>query len=348
MIKIEITCLPEEMTEHIRALGLMWNPTHALGVGETDSEFQARQRQIAEDFYAGRGAAKFVGPAWPKDQADSEFRHTLVAHSFMDPNGKFAEPVAKTTNPLADELSALERPEDLKAPTQPEGSTRVPGQPSPGKKRRTKEEVAEDYAYMAKAIPGSSETTVFPAAAISTGEERIDPETEAQDAADEAAETAARKGDEPTINDLRNAALRYQEWFGVKAAVDNMRGIIGCAIAEVKPEGIADAISRVEAAISGLTVIGVPNGKAAEAPATATKEDAYAAAAVYGKKFDGVEDPAQMIITREDVSKLLQRMFGGDAKSFGTMPQSPESFGKAVAAINAAVRDNPFQREARS
>jgi hypothetical protein len=355
MIKIEINAEPSQLEWHLRALGYIRAP---IGVGEkTESPLTAvaiaQFRHEAETlpavryFYHPESNSLFttlddirpIGDGLVEELSKERFDEIAIRQS-EEANQQTADYV-HGANPLADELAALERPEDFKAPGQP---ARQPGQPAPGRRRRTREEIAEDQnlAYLRNA-------DFNPARGISTGEERIDPEAAAQDAADEAAETAERATDKPTLDDLRAAALRYQEKFGVKAAVDNMRVIIGCAIAEVKPEGVADAISRVEAAINGSTVMGVPNGKAVEpeAPATGNKGDVVLAVTAYGKKFDGTGDPAHMIFTREDMPKLFQKLFGEAAISIGTIPQTPESFGKAVAAINAAVHDNPFQREAR-
>ena len=96
------------------------------------------------------------------------------------------------------------------------------GEPSPGKKRRTAAEVAEDEA--AEAAENAARQN------ISTGENRIDPanpevasdsaEDAAQDAADEAAEVEAHRDPEKplTIDDVKAAVMAYAEKYGMPAA----------------------------------------------------------------------------------------------------------------------------------
>jgi hypothetical protein len=224
------------------------------------------------------------------------------------------------------------------------------GKAGPGHRRRTNEQIKSDDEYFAAhsqpapLAPGAAE------ALISTGEERISPE----DAADEAAETATRAGDKPTIEDLRAAVGRYTEKFGAKASIDSIRTIIGCPIIEVKEDGVAAAIGRVEIAIAGgEPLYGAP--KALEEapnepvdlptePAHTTKADVIEAFAAYGKKYDGVSDPKLMALTREDLPKVLENTFGAGATTIGKIPQTPEGFGKAMTAVYEAVRDNPFKR----
>lgn len=98
-----------------------------------------------------------------------------------------------------------------------EAGTRKRGEPSPGKARRTKAEIAEDEA--AEVSTG----------AISTGEERIDPaqadsaETVAQDAADEEAEVdEARDEKAPLTRDDVGAVISaYVEKFGMPAVQED-------------------------------------------------------------------------------------------------------------------------------
>ena len=93
------------------------------------------------------------------------------------------------------------------------------GEPSPGKKRRTAAEVAEDEAAEAAETKQN----------ISTGEARVDPENPeaddseadaAQDAADEAAEVEAHRDPEKplTIDDVKAAVMAYAEKYGMPAA----------------------------------------------------------------------------------------------------------------------------------
>lgn len=95
------------------------------------------------------------------------------------------------------------------------------GEPSPGNKRRTKAEMAEDEA--AEAAENAAKQN------ISTGEARIDPENpeaddsasdSEQDAADEAAEVEAHRDPEKplTIDDVKAAVMAYAEKYGMPAA----------------------------------------------------------------------------------------------------------------------------------
>lgn len=108
-------------------------------------------------------------------------------------------------------------------------SARKRGEPSPGHKRRTKAEIAEDEraeeaeakARMDPETQAILAETQKGLASISTGSERVapddDPETEQADAADEADETA-KAGAELTHDDIRNALGKYVQKFGMDAA----------------------------------------------------------------------------------------------------------------------------------
>lgn len=107
------------------------------------------------------------------------------------------------------------------AQTQASASTvdRVRGQPSPGKARRTKAEIAEDDAAAATgaALMGSTPANTFGTDSEPVAEDS--PEVQAADAADEAAETAAAKVDgKLTLDDVRNALGLYVGAFGMAAA----------------------------------------------------------------------------------------------------------------------------------
>jgi putative transposon-encoded protein len=98
-------------------------------------------------------------------------------------------------------------------------AVRKRGEPSPGHKRRTKAEIAEDEA--AEKADAASIVTGTDTAAISTGEARVgpedEPEVEQQDVADETAETA-KAGAELSHDDVRGAMGKYVEKFGMNAA----------------------------------------------------------------------------------------------------------------------------------
>ena len=253
------------------------------------------------------------------------------------------------------------------------------GEAGPGHRRRTNAQIAEDNRYfeqkeraeaalkeMDKGVhpePGAITETRFVQPpnggyTISSGDERVNPE----DAADEAAETAARATDAPTLEDLRAAVAEYIGVHGVKASVDNMRAIVGCPIDKVPANEIANAIAKVKLATSGTTVV-TPNSPAddtavtpsAKAPemeglfsgerATATKEDVVEIMKVYGRKFDGSDEPEKMVVTKEDLPKVFTQVFGAGVTGMGSMPQkTPEAFGQIWRAIRDAVEKNPFER----
>lgn len=105
---------------------------------------------------------------------------------------------------------------------QAEAPKRERGKPSPGRARRTKEEIAEDEAADAADAAQAAPAEVQPN--ISTGEERIDPATAedaAQDAADEAAEAEVVKPKELSHDDVRAALQKYVTRFGMAAAMED-------------------------------------------------------------------------------------------------------------------------------
>jgi hypothetical protein len=262
-------------------------------------------------------------------------------------------------------------------PLGPMDGERKRGEAAPGHRRRTNAQIKEDAVYfaeVAKMIGDKPTTQPLPPDAepmqISTGEERISPE----DAADEAAESEARRaerGGKLTIEDLRAAVGRYTEKFGAKASIENIRSIVGCAILEVPESEIGAAISRVEAAIAGSIVLGVPfaDVRSVEPPKPgetesvfgdaladkptkpihATKTDVVEAFTAYGKKYDGTTDPAKMEIARQDLLKILEKTFGAGTTTISKIiPQTPEGFGRAMTAVYEAIRDNPFRRAVKS
>lgn len=130
---------------------------------------------------------------------------------------------------------------------QAEAPKRERGKPSPGRARRTKEEIADDEA--ADAAEAAAPLTVVKhvtlpddatseqvaeafaglKANISTGEERIDPTTAedaAQDAADEAAEAEVVKPKELSHDDVRAALQKYVTRFGMAAAMRALKSEI--------------------------------------------------------------------------------------------------------------------------
>jgi len=273
-----------------------------------------------------------------------------VVATFED---KSAEPIKVNITPVVQHTDARGKFAEPKM-TAMDGD-RERGKAGPGHRRRTDKQIAEDTAYFASLPASAPLAPGADAPLISTGEERISPE----DAADEAAETAARATDKPTLETLRAAVGRYTEAFGAKASIENIRAIIGKPMIEVAEEELPAAIARVEAATRGETIAVTTLTETASVPESvfgdaladkpteavhATKADVIEAFAAYGKKYDGVSDPKLMTITREDLPKVLEGVFGAGATTVAKIPQTPEGFGKAMTAVYAAVRNNPFKR----
>jgi len=331
-IHLQITCsTPAEFDEHLKALGLVRDRTP-----RTD-----KPDPVSQDIYE-RAAASIY-----KNQETSE---TIVVDA-TKPEG--AAIIAAAHAEAERVQKALDTPLYPK-PTAMDGD-RERGKAGPGHRRRTDKQIAEDTAYFASLPASAPLAPGADAPLISTGEERISPE----DAADEAAETAARATDKPTLETLRAAVGRYTETFGAKASIENIRAIIGKPMIEVAEEELPAAIARVEAATRGETIAvttltetaSVPESVFGDAladkptePVHATKADVIEAFAAYGKKYDGVSDPKLMTITREDLPKVLEGVFGAGATTVAKIPQTPEGFGKAMTAVYAAVRNNPFGR----
>jgi len=123
---------------------------------------------------------------------------------------------------LADAIEAAEDEPKTEAPK------RERGKASPGRSRRTKEEIAEDEAAdaadAAKAAPATAPNI------SAAPENRIDPASaadEAQDAADEAAEAEATKPAVLTHDDVRAALKRYVDGYGMAAALEDGPKVLG-------------------------------------------------------------------------------------------------------------------------
>jgi hypothetical protein len=333
MLRIEINCEPYEVDEHLKELGFMRRP------------FTGAENQPG---LGVQGVGTGPAPNW------SPIGSAAFANGEQQgPSGIIAPSAAsRAVSTFTDEMTALERPDDLKAsaaPEAPAGAARVRGQPAPGRKRRTAAEVAQDLEYAQTDRPAQVPSS------ISTGENRVNPEDEAQDAADEAAESAQRAPGPPTMDDLRAAVKRYSDKFGPEAAIANVRGILGSPMLEVAPAGIPSAIAKIDLATSGSTVLGVggdPNPSAPEtslfddgAPRVAKREDIIAAMTAYCVRFDGTNDPNKAPNGQADLPRILEKACGHPRISL--LPQTPESFGAAVTAIEQATKNNPFGRAVR-
>lgn len=175
--------------------------------------------------------------------------------------------------------------------------------------------------------------------AISTGEERIGPEdtpeVQAQDAADEAAESAATET--PAIERLRKAVGLYAKKHGMPAATAlfGTGGLIGVGMDEIAEEDLPAAIEAVEKAAQD------------EAPAAvkpATRDDLVTAMKRYALKFDGQDtDMAKMPATMADMPKLFVELFGAGVEKLSQVPA--EGYAKAIAAIDDAIETDKFGRD---
>lgn len=239
--------------------------------------------------------------------------------------------------------------EDAPAPTDEEPQAEAPkrerGKPSPGRSRRTKEEIAEDEA--ADAADAAKQTAAEEAnltddvkPAISTGGERISPEDE-QDAADEAAETE-KTGLAP-IDVLRRLVGDYQKKHGTPAAVKLCQegGLIGKPIHELDDAGIEAAISTMSGGvIDAKDELQKVEELAALEPKT--KADLAEAMMRYADKFDGTRDQAKMPHTLADMPKVFVATFGEGIDKLSKVPE--DKYAEAVAAVEAAIEADPYGR----
>ena len=233
-------------------------------------------------------------------------------------------------------------------------SGRKPGEPSPGHKRRTKAEIAEDDAYLSSKSSGDDhplqpenvpvvegkdfdltlDIPVFDATAENV-------ETIAQDAADEAAEAAEQsQGLEVswTLEDLRRAVGDYAKKHGLPKAQANTPGIIGAKMVDVTD--YETAIRRVQLATA------TSDGLLHEEEVQATLDDVKEAVRAYADKYEGKDAPLQAgTITAVDLAEIMRKTFPGTSGAIRDIPQTPQAFGKALTAVNAAVLENPFKRE---
>ncbi|MEC5291550.1 MULTISPECIES: hypothetical protein [unclassified Aurantimonas] len=210
-------------------------------------------------------------------------------------------------------------------------------------------------------ITGQTGVTAEESQLISTGEERVGPE-DAQDRADEAAESAAKSDGSLTLDDLRKAAGDYQKAYGMAATVRDVPDILGCKVHEVADADLETAIGLLRTAIAEnpnkRDRVGTPAAeektaeKPTEAPRTATKQDVIDAMIAYAKKYDGPEatptDPATMPFTTADAPQVFAKLFGAEVNRLGLIPDTVENYGKAVAGLEEMLEKDPFKRGAKS
>lgn len=237
-------------------------------------------------------------------------------------------------------------PTDIVAKTNEPEPARKPGEPSPGRQRRTKEQIAEDVAYFAALKEAqdveAKKINLSVTAAISTGEERINP----ADAADEA--RAAGSSTVLTRDDVRKAVGVYTKKYGIPHAQEHLPRIMGY----VGPQAVPDTQEELGAVIEKINwaTENPPSAQSAAStpaeapPVTATAADIMEAFKGYAGRYDGTEDLAKAPFLAADGPRILQSVFGPECLRIGLIPASPENYGKALTAINRAVLENPFGR----
>lgn len=282
---------------------------------------------------------------------------------------------AQTEDELRDKITAVldgaefETEAASEAAAEPVKRGRLYGGPEDGKARRTKAQMAEDKQIEELAAEMGVNTAaladVEASVALerlrsgngsaeakpnsSTGEERIDPtsaEDKAQDAADEAAEAQATAGDAPTLDDLRQAAGRFQKKHGMAAAMEIIPDLLGCGLHEVADADIPASIAKLD----GYEAAGdAPKESTPEPePFEAARADVIEAMLQYAEKFDGQrEDMNAMPIMTEDRVKIFNAAFGPDVDGLSKVPDNAMAYGKAVMAFREATEKNPFGREAK-
>lgn len=328
----------------------------------------------------GNGAA--FGPMNVKSSVDDKVTTPMQTSvrftgGDIDPNGKFPEPATGTTTippvTLTNEPPLTDMDGDRKR-----------GEAGPGHRRRTNAQIDDDKRYLdqrarAEAALAAMDKGVHLEERVNADPDDshiafTNPDDAPQDAADEAAETAARPQGPPTLEDLRAAIVRYTDKFGAAASVKNMRGILGCGVEQVKEDDIPAAIFKLEHLIrdggpqtenpGGRYVVTGQTGveavdlgglaKETAAPPTASKADFVEAFKAYARKYDGSDDSSDngrlIPVTKEDVTKIFAATFGEGTTNLLNIPggQTPEAFGKIVAAIKQATEDNAFKREVKS
>jgi hypothetical protein len=263
--------------------------------------------------------------------------------------------VPETTAPLTDEPDR-----DMVAAQQEHNETvqnkRKRGEPSPGKARRTKAEIAEDDA--ADAADRLAEGGAGTGHALEAGKgERPTVETATdtaidieQDQADEAAETAAnRSSDAPTLDDLRRLMGEVQRKHGMTVAI-GIPKMLGKPIVDLTPEELPAAIARVQGLLDGTDQTPVTAETKAVEP-TATADDVRAAMLRYAAKYEGYAPPeggpidgSKIQVTSADSAKVFSMLFGEGVVKVSSIPADAASYAKAVAGIEEMIEKNPFKR----
>lgn len=261
-----------------------------------------------------------------------------------NPNWKTQSSTKIAEQEVAATTDRVEAPEKLS----PEETAplRERGKPSQGKARRTKEEIAEDEAADAAdadRVEGDGPEKPTAAMSISSGEERISPEDEAdaaQDAADEAAETERNGGLVP-----RERLRKALGSLGIKAGVEAVKpgGLIGMTIDQVPEDQIEAMIAKIDAAKSTPTETTTTSKTEAVETKAATRDDLMQAMLDYAEVFDGTRNPAEAKLAQVDAGKVFELIFGEGVTKLSAVPA--DGYDKAIAGIREAIEKNSFKRE---
>lgn len=323
MLKIEITLDPtaDSLDVHLKAIGFVRQQSPLTSTGDTGER------------------------PWWLSQLDPA--HAGLKSRFSEPAPTAREKIEETAASILAEVGT----EEAATPPAEAIPARVPGQPSFGRKRRTKEEIAEDEAHFAKhpePVAEEAAESIFQAPVV-------DPADAAQDVADEARETAANKTG-LTLDDVRQAVGAYQKAHGIAAAIKNIPEILGgpMHLIEDTQEAIAGAIRKLEIATHAPTVTSNPvvaakieEAKPEPAPvsgAPATKAGVVAALKRYALRFDGQDkDMSKAVFTQQDGKAILKTAIGVD--TIAAMPDDPAVCARIIAAVDSAVMNNPYGRE---
>ena len=327
MLKIEITLDPKDPTDsldnHLSAIGFV----------------RSKARQFPQSVLTEMAA--------PSEMNSSAIKETLVfsEEGFL---GEQPEPetVAEKVVVNGETMTRQE------AVARGDVAERVPGQPAPGRKRRSRAEVEADDAYFAahgKAVPEPvAEDEAEPDSIF--GGDLVQSKAASQDAADEARETAAGKTG-LTLDDLRKAVGAYQSFHGTAAAIKNVPRILGKPMYEVTDDELVEAIAKIEAATAKAPTKVVTDAPAPAKiekakPIDATKEGVIAALRRYALRFDGQDrdlSAAAAPCTQEDGKKIVKAAIG--VENLAQMPNDPATFAKLIEAIDLALANNQFGRE---
>lgn len=192
--------------------------------------------------------------------------------------------------------------------------------------------------------------------AISTGEERISP----QDQADEARDKPVSSG--PNHDDLRLAVGRYATRYGMAAAVEDVWKLFGVAVNDVPADGIVKALAALgDAYLNNKFDRKVLDDKAAEPAAIeaaaepvkpariGTKQEVIARMLDYVRLVDGPNaspvDISTMPNADADFPKMFEKAFGAGVTNLSKIPADEASYGKALDWLDEMIATNPFKRE---